>query len=143
MASSSRAPLGDASNSGLTVSMLKRKLGEKFRDTGVLDEVKAHLRGRFVSQMNLTLAPPELGAGGGGAGSSGGGATVARGAAGSMDLAEQVAHSLVAEHLVACGMRATAGVFEPECGAGKRGGLCSRSDMLMRLGVSPGSAGAS
>ena len=54
MASSSRAPLGDASNSGLTVSMLKRKLGEKFRDTGVLDEVKAHLRGTdAVTKLSL------------------------------------------------------------------------------------------
>ena len=143
---SSRAPLRDASNSGggLSVEMLKQKLGERFRDTGVLDEVKAHLRGRFVSQMNLSLAPPELAAAGAAAGGSvdatmAAAAATTSGTAGTMDLAEQVSHSLVAEHLVICGMRATAGVFEPECGAGKRGGLCSRGDMLMRLGVSPAS----
>ena len=146
MLSAERPPLGDSSNKGgLSIDALKRKLGERFRDTGVLDEVKAHLRGRFVTQMQLSLVPP--GSAEDVAHSSTdacvseetSSATLSSGPAGTMDLAEQIAHSLVAEHLMSHGFRATAGVFEPECGARKRGGLCSRGDIIMRLGVSPGS----
>ena len=142
MLSAERPPLGDSSNKGgLSIDALKRKLGERFRDTGVLDEVKAHLRGRFVTQMQLSLVPP--GSAEDVAHSSTdacvseetSSATLSSGPAGTMDLAEQL--SLVAEHLMSHGFRAT-GIFEPECGA-KRSGLCSRGDMIMRLGISPGS----
>ena len=117
---------------GVSLDALKRRLGETLRDTGALDQVKARLRAQFVAQLNDTLVPggqlclssqrdevkPRTGGG----------------------VATTLAHSLVAEHLVACGLVASASVFEPESRARAHGGLCSRPEILARLGVSPGSA---
>jgi hypothetical protein len=57
-----------------------------------------------------------------------------------LDAAARLAHSLVAEHLVATGCCASASVFEPECGLRHKGGLSSRLEILAKLGVSPHSA---
>jgi len=135
-----------ADTKGLSLDALKRRLSEKLRDTGALDQVKAKLRAQFVDQLNATVRE-----GGGGAGATALGATLARTAPGGasrgsaiplvpgegVDAADAVAHSLVAEHLVAAGFTSTASVFEPECGARRLGGLCGAAEVLARLGVSP------
>jgi hypothetical protein len=115
---------------------LKRRLGESLRDTGALDQVKARLRAQFVAQLNDSLAPPGQRA----ATAADGSASSAGAGAASLDAAARLAHSLVAEHLVATGCCASASVFEPECGLRHKGGLSSRLEILAKLGVSPHSA---
>jgi len=128
--------LATAEPHGVSLEALKRRLGESLRDTGALDQVKARLRAQFVAQLNDSLAPPGRRA----ATAADGSAPSAGAGAASLDAAARLAHSLVAEHLVATGCCASASVFEPECGLRHKGGLSSRLEILAKLGVFPHSA---
>ena len=105
----------------MELAVLKQRLGDQFRQTGALDEVKAKLRAQFVQQLNTAAATGQpLSAVGGGDGTAAprddawlrlaGGKENRR----SLDLLDLVSHSVVADHLSSLGFKASLSIFTPE-----------------------------
>lgn len=117
--------MSGAKEEALSPDELRKRLYQTFKNRGVLDTLKTHLRNQLIQELKHPVLCGE---------------SVPRPAPGRSDsVLIMASNSLVADHLRNSGYEYTLSVFYPECGLGKDK-VFTTKDLLQLMNVSPRSA---